>query len=191
MGHQYGFWSHRNLPGAWISETKGEILCKNCLCSLDNMNGANSHFTPMHQLCDLYENDSIFDKFECCFSGDGLRVATGSYRSASFVVMNSWYFHIYYTLMFCQAAAHIFSTISAIYFVYLVAPKAVQKLQHLKLLKTQWGKLWLPVEGIGPKEKTREGCLQIKPCISFLFLSCTNLSCWFLFQLRLLYFLQQ
>ena len=32
------------------------------------------------QLCDLYENDSIFDKFECCLSGDGLRVSTGSYR---------------------------------------------------------------------------------------------------------------
>ncbi|XP_038987805.1 serine/threonine protein phosphatase 2A 55 kDa regulatory subunit B alpha isoform-like isoform X2 [Phoenix dactylifera] len=27
------------------------------------------------QLCDLYESDSIFDKFECCLSGDGLRVA--------------------------------------------------------------------------------------------------------------------
>ncbi|GJM98157.1 hypothetical protein PR202_ga15140 [Eleusine coracana subsp. coracana] len=35
------------------------------------------HLRP--QLCDLYENDSIFDKFECCLSGDGLRVATGSY----------------------------------------------------------------------------------------------------------------
>lgn len=34
------------------------------------------------QLCDLYENDSIFDKFECCLSGDGQRVSTGSYRSA-------------------------------------------------------------------------------------------------------------
>ncbi|XP_073116622.1 serine/threonine protein phosphatase 2A 55 kDa regulatory subunit B beta isoform isoform X2 [Elaeis guineensis] len=33
------------------------------------------------QLCDLYENDSIFDKFECCLSGDGLRVATGSYNN--------------------------------------------------------------------------------------------------------------
>ncbi|URD97096.1 serine threonine protein phosphatase 2A 55 kDa regulatory subunit [Musa troglodytarum] len=31
------------------------------------------------KLCDLYENDSIFDKFDCCLSGDGLRVATGSY----------------------------------------------------------------------------------------------------------------
>lgn len=35
------------------------------------------------QLCDLYENDSIFDKFECCLSGDGGRVATGSYRFAT------------------------------------------------------------------------------------------------------------
>ncbi|XP_038987582.1 serine/threonine protein phosphatase 2A 55 kDa regulatory subunit B beta isoform-like isoform X3 [Phoenix dactylifera] len=33
------------------------------------------------QLCDLYESDSIFDKFECCLSGDGLRVATGSYSN--------------------------------------------------------------------------------------------------------------
>ncbi|XP_039053696.1 serine/threonine protein phosphatase 2A 55 kDa regulatory subunit B beta isoform-like isoform X1 [Hibiscus syriacus] len=33
------------------------------------------------KLCDLYENDSIFDKFECCPSGDGLRVATGSYSN--------------------------------------------------------------------------------------------------------------
>ncbi|PWS21821.1 hypothetical protein DKP78_21590, partial [Enterococcus faecium] len=31
--------------------------------------------------CDLYENDSIFDKFECCLSGDGLRVATVSYSN--------------------------------------------------------------------------------------------------------------
>ncbi|KAA8521291.1 hypothetical protein F0562_011963 [Nyssa sinensis] len=33
------------------------------------------------KLCDLYENDSIFDKFECCLSGDGLRMATGSYSN--------------------------------------------------------------------------------------------------------------
>uniref|UniRef100_A0A7C8YM68 Serine/threonine-protein phosphatase 2A 55 kDa regulatory subunit B n=1 Tax=Opuntia streptacantha TaxID=393608 RepID=A0A7C8YM68_OPUST len=33
------------------------------------------------KLCDLYENDSIFDKFECCLSGDGKRVATGSYSN--------------------------------------------------------------------------------------------------------------
>ncbi|XP_038695760.1 serine/threonine protein phosphatase 2A 55 kDa regulatory subunit B beta isoform-like isoform X2 [Tripterygium wilfordii] len=33
------------------------------------------------KLCDVYENDSIFDKFECCLSGDGHRVATGSYSN--------------------------------------------------------------------------------------------------------------
>ena len=33
------------------------------------------------KLCDLYENDSIFDKFECCLSGDGARAATGSYSN--------------------------------------------------------------------------------------------------------------
>ncbi|XP_010519191.1 PREDICTED: serine/threonine protein phosphatase 2A 55 kDa regulatory subunit B beta isoform-like isoform X2 [Tarenaya hassleriana] len=37
------------------------------------------HLRP--KLCDLYENDSIFDKFECCLSGEGLRVATGSYSN--------------------------------------------------------------------------------------------------------------
>ncbi|XP_022948816.1 serine/threonine protein phosphatase 2A 55 kDa regulatory subunit B beta isoform-like isoform X1 [Cucurbita moschata] len=33
------------------------------------------------KLCDLYENDSIFDKFECCLSGDGLHITTGSYSN--------------------------------------------------------------------------------------------------------------
>ncbi|XP_022956331.1 serine/threonine protein phosphatase 2A 55 kDa regulatory subunit B beta isoform-like [Cucurbita moschata] len=37
------------------------------------------HLRP--KLCDLYENDSIFDKFECCLSGDGSRVTTGSYSN--------------------------------------------------------------------------------------------------------------
>lgn len=41
---------------------------------------------PVHeslrgQLCDLYENDCIFDKFDCCISGDGTRLATGSYSN--------------------------------------------------------------------------------------------------------------
>lgn len=31
------------------------------------------------KLCDLYESDAIFDKFQCCPSGDGSHVATGSY----------------------------------------------------------------------------------------------------------------
>lgn len=31
----------------------------------------NIHEKLRNRLCDLYENDSIFDKFECTFSGDG------------------------------------------------------------------------------------------------------------------------
>ncbi|KAI8812096.1 protein phosphatase 2A regulatory subunit PR55 [Cladochytrium replicatum] len=38
------------------------------------------------KLCDLYENDCIFDKFECTFSGDGSNLLTGSYNN---------YFHIF------------------------------------------------------------------------------------------------
>jgi len=33
------------------------------------------------QLCDLYENDSIFDKFDCCMNGDASHIATGSYNN--------------------------------------------------------------------------------------------------------------
>eukprot|EP00899_Mesostigma_viride_P021420 jgi/Mesvir1/2927/Mv13994-RA.1 len=40
------------------------------------------------KLCDLYENDSIFDKFECCINGRGDHVATGSYSNL-FRVFNS------------------------------------------------------------------------------------------------------
>ena len=35
---------------------------------------------------DLYENDCIFDKFDCCFSGSGAHVATGSYSNTFRVV---------------------------------------------------------------------------------------------------------
>jgi len=33
------------------------------------------------KLCALYENDSIFDKFECCWSGDDKNILTGSYNN--------------------------------------------------------------------------------------------------------------
>lgn len=41
---------------------------------------------PVHEhlrsrLCDLYENDCIFDKFQCAFSNDGGSMLTGSYNS--------------------------------------------------------------------------------------------------------------
>lgn len=40
---------------------------------------------PVHEylrskLCSLYENDCIFDKFECCWSGEDQRLMTGSYN---------------------------------------------------------------------------------------------------------------
>lgn len=41
------------------------------------------------KLCDLYENDSIFDKFECTISGNGDHVATGSYSNLFRVFGNS------------------------------------------------------------------------------------------------------
>ena len=41
------------------------------------------------QLCDLYENDSIFDKFDCCMSGRGDAIATGSYNNL-FRVFGAW-----------------------------------------------------------------------------------------------------
>ncbi|KAJ8753613.1 hypothetical protein K2173_022854 [Erythroxylum novogranatense] len=37
------------------------------------------HLRP--KLCDLYNNDSVLDKFGCCVSGDGLNFATGSYSN--------------------------------------------------------------------------------------------------------------
>ncbi|XP_031632878.1 protein phosphatase PP2A 55 kDa regulatory subunit isoform X1 [Contarinia nasturtii] len=41
---------------------------------------------PVHEylrskLCSLYENDCIFDKFECCWNGDDTQIMTGSYNN--------------------------------------------------------------------------------------------------------------
>ena len=41
------------------------------------------------QLCDLYENDSIFDKFDCCINGQGTGIVTGSYNNL-FRVFGTW-----------------------------------------------------------------------------------------------------
>ena len=32
-------------------------------------------------LCSLYENDFIFDKFECCWNGNDTHIMTGSYNN--------------------------------------------------------------------------------------------------------------
>lgn len=41
----------------------------------------NMHDALQSKLADLYENDCIFDKFECTFSGDGKSVLSGSYSN--------------------------------------------------------------------------------------------------------------
>lgn len=41
------------------------------------------HLTP--KLCDLYENDSIFDKFECSWGGNSCRLLTGSYNNNFYI----------------------------------------------------------------------------------------------------------
>jgi len=46
----------------------------------------NVHESLRSRLCDLYENDCIFDKFECCWSNDANNIITGSYKN---------YFHIF------------------------------------------------------------------------------------------------
>ena len=51
-----------------------------------NMERAPLKTIPIHEhlrprLCDTYENDSIFDKFEVVFSGDAKNVMTGSYNN--------------------------------------------------------------------------------------------------------------
>ena len=41
------------------------------------------HLIP--KLCDLYENDSIFDKFECSWNGRSNRLLTGSYNNNFYI----------------------------------------------------------------------------------------------------------
>lgn len=48
-----------------------------------------AHPTIALQLCDLYENDSIFDKFDCCINGPGDGIATGSYNNL-FRMFGTW-----------------------------------------------------------------------------------------------------
>jgi len=49
------------------------------------------HLIP--KLCDLYENDSIFDKFECSWNGNSLRLLTGSYNN-NFYICDAFGKHI-------------------------------------------------------------------------------------------------
>jgi serine/threonine-protein phosphatase 2A regulatory subunit B len=43
------------------------------------------HDQLIPKLCDLYENDSIFDKFECSWNGQSNRLLTGSYNNNFYI----------------------------------------------------------------------------------------------------------
>lgn len=47
------------------------------------------HDQLTERLSDAYENDSIFDKFEVCFSGDSSSIMTGSYNNNFMIYPNS------------------------------------------------------------------------------------------------------
>jgi len=49
------------------------------------------HLIP--KLCDLYENDSIFDKFQCSWNGSSYRLVTGSYNN-NFYVCDAFGTHV-------------------------------------------------------------------------------------------------
>lgn len=49
----------------------------------------NIHETLRDRLCDTYENDAIFDKFEVQFSGDSKSVMTGSYNNNFMIYQNA------------------------------------------------------------------------------------------------------
>ncbi|ODQ66945.1 protein phosphatase 2A regulatory subunit PR55 [Nadsonia fulvescens var. elongata DSM 6958] len=49
----------------------------------------NIHEQLRERLCDTYENDAIFDKFEAVFSGDGKSVMTGSYNNNFMIYPNA------------------------------------------------------------------------------------------------------
>lgn len=48
----------------------------------------NIHDQLKERLSDAYENDSIFDKFEVCFSGDSSSIMTGSYSNTFMIYPN-------------------------------------------------------------------------------------------------------
>jgi len=130
MGHQHGRRSSSNFPGSWIFETKGQFpnilreihLASWCFAEWYSLCG---HF----QLCDLYENDSIFDKFECCISGNGLRAATGSYRYAKKQSILFCYSHFRMTMIPCINHLFGFIHFPAICSVCLVLPPEVLRRQ--------------------------------------------------------------
>lgn len=54
--------------------------CRPCI-TWPNFLSQQVHEYLRSKLCSLYENDCIFDKFECCWSGNDSAIMTGSYNN--------------------------------------------------------------------------------------------------------------
>lgn len=53
----------------------------NILINFFHSNLSKVHEYLRTKLCSLYENDCIFDKFECCWNGSDSSIMTGSYNN--------------------------------------------------------------------------------------------------------------
>lgn len=72
--------AHGNETGR---DLLGELVKSVALVALINFRNC---FLKVHEylrtkLCSLYENDCIFDKFECCWNGSDSSIMTGSYNN--------------------------------------------------------------------------------------------------------------
>ncbi|KAJ7648735.1 protein phosphatase 2A regulatory B subunit [Mycena polygramma] len=86
---------------------------------------------PVHdhlrgKLCDLYENDCIFDKWECVWGGDGRQMLTGSYHN---------YFRVYDTFAETQPEGEVLSEADADEGIVLQADKARRTLPRRRSLR--------------------------------------------------------
>jgi len=69
--------------GSPVPQVAAPMLCGSQLAEhiSCNFTCASADKRCVLQLCDLYENDCIFDKFDCAISGNGQYVTTGSYNN--------------------------------------------------------------------------------------------------------------
>jgi hypothetical protein len=68
------------LSGLILTKCKGPAQ-RSCSWHAANKEAPCAFELRCLQLCDLYENDCIFDKFDCCMNGSASYVASGSYSN--------------------------------------------------------------------------------------------------------------
>lgn len=108
----------------------------------------NIHDHLRNKLCDLYENDCIFDKFECTFSGDGryeqLRIMT-LFQCCFFSFINISFF--FFLVPSWPDLTTITSTSTITRANQILLYKLIRVLSRLSVLvqpRTRW--LWLATE---------------------------------------------